>query len=97
MGSTAGLDVSLKALIYEMYSRDVSEKIRSVKHAKMRKGEYQGTIAFYGYKKSGTEKGRLEVDGPAAEVVRRIFRRAAEGITPTAIAVELNRDGIPPR
>ncbi len=95
MGSTAGLDVSLKALIYEMYSRDVSEKIRSVKHAKMRKGEYQGTIAFYGYKKSGTEKGRLEVDGPAAEVVRRIFRRAAEGITPTAIAVELNRDGIP--
>ena len=95
LGSSVGLDVSLKAMIYEMYSRDVSEKIRSVKHAKMRKGEYQGIIAFYGYRRSKTAKGKLEIDGPAAEVVRRIFRMAAEGITPTNIARELNHDGIP--
>ncbi|MDE6517762.1 MAG: recombinase family protein, partial [Acetatifactor sp.] len=95
MGSSVSLDVSLKALVYEMYSRDVSEKVRSVKHAKMRRGEYQGIIAFYGYKRSEAAKGRLEVDEPAAEVVRRIFCMAAEGITPTNIAVELNREGIP--
>lgn len=94
MGSSVGLDVTLKALVYEMYSRDVSEKIRSVKYAKMRKGEYQGSIAFYGYKRSKAAKGRLEVDGPAAEVVRRIFRMASEGVTPANIAVELNREGI---
>ncbi len=95
LGSSVGLDVTLKALVYEMYSRDVSEKMRCVKHAKMRKGEYQGIIAFYGYKRSKREKGRLEIDRPAAEVVRRIFRMAADGITPTNIAVELNREGIP--
>lgn len=94
-GSSVSLDVSLKALVYEMYSRDVSEKIRSVKHAKMRRGEYQGILAFYGYKRSKTEKSRLAIDGSAAEVVRRIFRMASEGIVPTKIAVELNRDGIP--
>lgn len=95
LGGSIGLDVSLKALIYEMYSRDVSDKIRSVKHVKMRRGEYQGTMAFYGYQRSGTARGKLEIDEPAAEVVRRIFRMAAEGISPTNIAVELNRNGIP--
>lgn len=94
LGSSVSLDVSLKALVYEMYSRDVSEKVRSVKHAKMRGGEYQGIIAFYGYKRSGTARGKLEIDGPAAEVVRRIFCMAAEGISPANIAVGLNRDGI---
>ena len=94
LGCSVGLDVSLKALVYEMYSRDVSEKVRSAKHAKMRKGEYQGGCPFYGYKKSRAT-GRLETDEPAAKVVRRIFRMAAEGIIPTNIARELNRDGIP--
>ncbi|MCM1045722.1 MAG: recombinase family protein [Candidatus Gastranaerophilales bacterium] len=95
LGSSVSLDVSLKALVYEMYSRDVSEKIQSVKHTKMRRGEYQGSIEFYGYKRSDAAKGKIEVDEPAADVVRRIFQMAAEGISPTDIAVALNRDGIP--
>ncbi len=94
-GSTVSLDVSLKAKVYEMYSRDKSEKINCVKQAKMRRGEYLGGIGFYGYKKSETEKNRLVVDEPAAEVVRRIFRMAAEGMIPAHIALELNREGIP--
>jgi len=94
MGSSVSLDVSLKAFVYEMYSRDVSEKVRSVKQAKMRKGEYQGTIAFYGYKMSKEVKNKLQIDEPAAEVVRRIFRMAGEGQRPSRIALELNREGI---
>lgn len=94
-GSTVSLDVSLKAMVYEMYSRDISEKINCVKQAKMRRGEYLGGIGFYGYKKSETEKNKLVVDEPAAEVVRRIFRMASEGMIPAHIALELNREGIP--
>lgn len=93
-GSSVSLDVSLKAMVYEMYSLDVSEKVRSVKLAKMRKGEYQGSIAFYGYKMSEGIKNKLEIDEPAAEVVRRIFRMAGEGKRPSQIALELNREGI---
>lgn len=94
LGSSVSLDVSLKAFVYEMYSRDISEKIQCVKRAKMRRGEYQCAIAFYGYKKSETVKNRLEIDEPAAMVVRKIFRMAGEGMRPTQIALELNREGI---
>ena len=94
LGSSVSLDVSLKALVYEMYSRDISEKIRCVKQAKLRRGEYLGNIAFYGYRLSPAEKNKLVIDEPAAKVVRRIFNRAAEGISMTDIAVELNRDGV---
>lgn len=94
LGSSVSLDVSLKAMVYEMYSRDVSEKVRSVKLAKMRKGEYQGIVAFYGYRMSKETKNKLEMDEPAAEVVRRIFRMAGEGKRPSRIALELNREGI---
>jgi len=94
-GSTVSLDVSLKAMVYEMYSRDISEKINCVKQAKMRRVEYLGGIGFYGYKKSETEKNKLVVDEPAAEVVRRIFRMASEGMIPAHIALELNREGVP--
>lgn len=95
LGSSVSLDVSLKAMIYEMYSRDISEKIRCVQQAKMRKGEYLCAIAFYGYKRSETEKNKLEVDEPAAVVVRRIFQMAVEGIKPIEIAKVLNTENIP--
>lgn len=94
LGSSVSLDVSLKAMVYEMYSQDVSEKVRSVKQAKMRRGEYQGVIAFYGYKMSKEVKNKLEIDEPAAEIVRRIFQMAGEGKRPSQIALELNREGI---
>ncbi|MCM1560549.1 MAG: recombinase family protein [Butyrivibrio sp.] len=94
LGSSVSLDVSLKAFVYEMYSRDVSEKVRNVKQAKMRKGEYQCAIAFYGYKKSEVIKNRLEIDGPAAEIVRKIFHMAGEGMRPSQIALKLNEEGI---
>lgn len=95
IGSSVSLDVSLKAMIYEMYSRDVSEKIRCVQQAKMRKGEYLCAIAFYGYKRSQTEKNKLEIDEPAAIVVRRIFQMAVEGGKPIEIARILNTEYIP--
>lgn len=94
LGSAVSLDVSLKAMVYEMYSRDISEKIRCVQKAKMKRGEYLCAIAFYGYKKSKAEKNKLEIDEPAADVVRRIFRMAAEGTAPTQIALRLNTEGI---
>lgn len=94
-GSTVGLDVSLRAMVHELYSRDISEKIRSVRQAKMRRGEYLCAIAFYGYRRSETGKNRLEVDPGAAEVVRRIFRMAAGGMPSVEIAAELNREGVP--
>lgn len=69
LGIAVSLDVSLKAMVYEMCSRDISEKIRCVQQEKMRKGEYLCGIAFYGYQKSETEKNKLVIDaGFAPEI-----------------------------
>lgn len=95
IGSSVSLDVSLKAMIYEMYSRDISEKIRCVQQAKMRKGEYLCAIAFYGYQRSQTEKNKLEIDEPAAGIVRRIFQMAVMGRKPVEIAQKLNSENVP--
>ena len=95
IGSSVSLDVSLKAMVYEMYSRDISEKIRCMQQAKMKKGEYLCAIAFYGYKRSQTRKNSLEIDGQAAGIVRRIFQMAVDGMEPTQIALRLNTEGIP--
>lgn len=94
LGSAVSLGVSLRAMVYEMYSRDISEKIRCVQQAKMRKGEYLCSIAFYGYQKSETEKNKLVIDKDAAKVVRRIFGLAAEGKGLSEIAATLNHDGV---
>ena len=49
--------------------------------------------ACYGYKVVGV--GVLEIDEAEAAVILRIFAAYAEGMSPRAIAHELNRDGVP--
>ena len=44
-GMTAGLDIGLKNLIYDLYSKDLSQKVKIAKKAKMKKGEYIGSFA----------------------------------------------------
>ena len=76
-GDTGGIDVAFKYLISECYSRDMSVKTKTAKYAKMQRGEYQSKICPYGYRKSAD--GRMEIDENVAEIVRLIFRWAAEG------------------
>lgn len=95
-GRTIGLDISLKAMVYEMYSRDLSKKISSVKEGQMKKGHYAGSFAFYGYRKSRVSTSGLEIDPEAASTVKRIFSLAASGVKTHQIAVLLNKEGILP-
>lgn len=48
----------------------------------------------YGYKRTKEDKQQLLVDEPAAEVVRKIFRLACQGIGVTAIAEMLSAEKI---
>ena len=94
-GCTIGLDVSLKAMVYEMYSRDLSKKISSVKQAQMKRGQYTGGFVLFGYKKSQTMKNQLEINEETANIVRRIFSMAASGMKLVQIATTLNAENIP--
>ncbi|MGI5979445.1 MAG: recombinase family protein [Oscillospiraceae bacterium] len=83
-----------RAIMNDMYAKDISKKIASVKHDKQRKGLFIGGKAPYGYRLSEAEKGRLLPDEPAAAVVRRCFALALEGRSCREIADILNADGI---
>ena len=85
-------DVAFKNLAHDLYSKDLSEKIISVRQMKARRGKCIASYAPYGYLKSPDQK--LTPDREAAFVVRRIFHMALEGIPKAHIASTLNREGI---
>ena len=85
-----------RAVMNDMYAKDISKKIGSVKHDKQRRGVFIGGKAPYGYRLSEAQKGRLLVDEPAALVVRRVFSLALEGRSCRRIADALNAEGTPP-
>ena len=95
-GATCGIDVAIKNLSYAMYSQDLSDKIKSVKHMQQRKGEFISAYAIYGYMKSPEDKHKLIVDEEAAEIVRRIFNYRANKMTYRNIALILNNEGVLP-
>jgi len=73
-GDTGGMEVAFKFLMNEYYSKDISNKEKTAKYAKMKRGEYQSEVCQYGYRKGAN--GRLEIDEEAAAVVRLIFELA---------------------
>ena len=98
--NSGGIEIGFKNLIHDMYSRDLSKKIKSVKRMHQKKGTYIGGDVPYGYVYSGNKKaeqgiGIYQPDPDAAAVVRKIFLLAVDGNTPVNIAKCLNEEGIP--
>lgn len=70
------LSVSIKNIMNEEYSRDISVKTRSALDIKRRNGDFVGAFTVYGYLKTGESHKSLVIDPFAANVVRDIFRKA---------------------
>lgn len=68
-----------KNILNNMYSRDLSRKIKSAIRQRVSNGLYFAGLAPYGYKKDPNNKNHLIVDEEAAENVREIFRLSLEG------------------
>jgi DNA invertase Pin-like site-specific DNA recombinase len=92
-GGTGGLDVAFKFIIHEHYSRDLSKKIKSAVHLRMKNGENIVGDAIYGYRKN--KLGKWEHDPVSASVVREIFNMALEGRTTAEIRDKLFSDRQP--
>ena len=82
-------------LFNEFYSRDTSKKVKAVKRACAQDGKFMGTYPAYGYKRDPQDKHHLIIDEETAPIVRRIFAMRASGAGFHAIAVALNKEGIP--
>lgn len=83
-----------KAIINDMYAKDISKKIKGVLKEKELKGEFLGTFAPYGYKKSKTQKNKLEIDTNVSYNVKRIFELYSEGNGFQRIASILDKENV---
>ena len=81
-------------IMNEWYAKDTSNKIKAVFKARMKKGMRCSGSIPYGYKRTKEDKQQLLVDEPAAEVVRKIYRLACQGVGTTAIAEQLSAEKV---
>ncbi len=88
------LDMMFRTLIHDMYSRDLSEKVKNALSVKAQCGAYLCALAPYGYQKDPEDKNRILPDPAAAPTVRRIFRLAADGWPTVRIARILNEEQV---
>ena len=93
--STANDITPFRAIMNDMYAKDISKKIKSVKRDKQRKGQFIGGKPVYGYKMHPTEKNKIVIDEEVAPIVRRIFALALSGVSCRNIATLLNQEGVP--
>lgn len=89
------LGTSFKTLLYDLYSWDLSSKVRSTLHFRAKEGKFLSPFAPYGYIKHPDNKNLLMIDPEAAEIVRRIFQMAVAGQRPQHIAKALNQEDVP--
>ena len=90
-----GLIISLKNLLNDVYTKDISKKIITSFKERQSKGEFLGAHVPYGYTRPDDGSYILLVDEEAADVIRQIYRWKIEGLTDTAIARRLNEMNIP--
>lgn len=94
-GTTGGLEVVMRSIIYAAYSKDLSVKTTTAKIQMMKQGKYVGGYAPYGYMMHPTQRNKLALDPESAAVVRRVFDEALAGRNTSEIAEGLNDDKVP--
>jgi len=83
-----------KNILNEMYSKDISKKVRSAVRSRKQRGEYLSNYAPYGYMKDPVNKRRLIIEERGASVVRRMYEMCASGQGSKVIAKTLTREGV---
>ena len=86
--------IPFKNLMNEQYNNDISIKVRASQNVKRMSGQFIGAFAPYGYKKSDDNKNLLVPDTYAAGVVQGIFAKKLAGMSASAIANVLNKNGV---
>ena len=88
--------IPFQTVINDMYLKDTSRKIKSIRQNKMKQGLFVGSTVSYGYKRDENDKYKFVIDEYAAGIVRRIFNMRLSGMTASQIARTLTDEGIEP-
>ena len=95
MDSSSNDITPFKSILNDMYAKDISSKIKSVKHNKQDLGLFIGRKAPFGYVCSKETSNKIVIDEEVSPVIERIFDEAKSGKSCRAIAQDLSLDGIP--
>jgi len=93
-GTVAELDTNFRSLLYDLYSKDLSVKVKSSLEIKKEKGLYISSQFPFGYKKDEEDCHKPVIKEEEAEVVRRIFDFAMQGMNSTQIARIFNAEKV---
>lgn len=100
-GEISELHVGLKGTMNALFLKDLAMKTHRGLRGRVEKGKAGGGLC-YGYKvvkkfdaNGEPLRGDREIIPEEAKIIRRIFQEFASGKSPKAIAVDLNREGVP--
>jgi len=76
----SAMDITpFRNILNDMYSKDISVKIKTARRARFNQGKFMGTAPPYGYMKDLADHNHLIIDEQTAPTVRKIFEMALEG------------------
>ena len=84
-----------KAILNDMYAKDLSKKIRTALHTMQCEGKWVGGCPPFGYKVDPNDKNHLVIDEVEAPIVKRIFNMFASGIRINKIRDTFNNENVP--
>lgn len=93
--NASDLDVNFKNLLYDLYSKDLSQKVSTSLRTRKESGKYISANAPFGYEKAPDDRHMLVICEEEAAVVREIFSLALQGVTSSQTAKKLNLDNVP--
>ena len=92
---TSNNDIApFKAIMNDMYAKDISKKIKSSLRAKQKEGKWVGGRCPFGYKPDELDKNHLVIDEEKAYIVKRIYEMSLNGLTCFKIAKVLSLEGV---
>ncbi len=93
-GNGIEFDVQFKSLLYDFYSKDISEKVSSVSNSLRNQGKFLSAQAPFGYIKDPNDKHKLIIDKNTAWIVKRIYKMLLDGASIGEITRTLNKENV---
>ena len=94
--NSSEMDITpFKNILNEMYSRDISKKIKTGKLIRAQQGKFMGVTAPFGLKKDPADKNHLIIDEETAPTVRFIYDLALKGYGTMRINHQLEEKKLP--
>lgn len=93
-GSIADIDVNFRNLLYDLYSKDLSQKVRASLAIRKEQGQYVSANVPFGYARDPRDRQGLIIAEDEAKIVRRIFKLTVDGASSSRIAKLFNESGV---